>query len=723
MVTQNLAKVEDFQPLQEFESYLLLEPIATGGEATVWTAWDPDQAQVVAIKMARAPEGLDAQDSDQEFRIVSQLDHPLVVRIYGAGKVGGISYMAMQYFPNGSLGRLLDEGRLPLRQAFTLIRYLAVAVDYIHSQGVVHRDLKPTNILLDSEYRAYLTDFGIARVVSLSTAVLHTGRGTAPYSPPEQHTKYSITNQSDIYSFGVMAFEILTGRLPFGGDAALAILQISEGRQLPDPRDMNPQLPSGLAGVLRHITALNPSDRPASALEAWEMLAAQFDLSDSSVSVTLPNQGQQVYQDAGQILSVFLNTWIRTRQPFPASLTDFALFHSIYARARPGDGDIPSNLQQFMLCGALVHDYFAPHWWKRTPDPAARLAVCARIVDGESSDAIQRALSYLLVEPDQVFPPEAFTDAVTFPLVGLLDTEHASSVLALLDRGLKPAEEWQPVAFSALDDLRLTRAALSAAPHAVVAARLIGRVRSEAAVGEITSRLDDSNTISALAAVWQEAGGLPLSVSPTVRTRVWLRLARSQLFENPLGLLRGYLLASAGFGLAVGTYIFVFYRWASFLDNSRILNAVGNGLVFGPLLGLGAFLARLLSRRLTILPTLSRILLGGFLGALLINLGIVGFHEFFLNSTPVGYMIAAMSVMICLTISAAEAFFKSRIVRVVLGIAVFAASLSLSWQAYLGYNLSPVLYFEPGLWAQTTILILVTSTLMGSLLYAGRILE
>jgi serine/threonine protein kinase len=721
MASQNSTSIDNLKSREQFGQYMLLERIAVGGEATIWTAWDDQLGQVNAIKMAPVLASSARNDADQEFQIVSQLNHPLVIRIYDSGLIDNVRYLTMPYFSYGSLGDLLDHGKLSPHKTFTLVRHLVEALGYIHSQGVVHRDLKPTNILLDSAQRAYLSDFGIARIVSTSTAVLHTGRGTAPYSPPEQHTKYPITNQSDIYSLGVIIYQMLTGQLPWDGDAALAIMQLSEEKELPDPRDQAPDLPENIGDVLRRMTALNPQDRPATVSEAWQLVTEPFGSEIASISILLPDEIEQVQrQDAERRISIFMNAWNNSEQPFAISLTDFALFHSIYSQSQQHPVDVAADIYQFLLYEAVVHDFALKYWWHKEVDSAIRLSICAQIVEIGGPDLVTRILTRMVDEPALVFSKGAVPPSSIMFLVDLIESEHARLVLTLLEHGLKPADRWQSAIFSILDDLRLAKVALGDKPYGTLAAQLIGRIKSETAAQEIASHPDEMKAINTLIIIRQAAGSLPTSLPFSLRLRSWILLMRRQLFENPGRLLRSYLGAAAGYGLALGLYIFVFYRWTSLLDNSRILNAVGNGLVFGPVMGLGAFLARLLPRRLRVIPSGGRILLGGVLGALLLNLGIVGFHEFFLNSTPEGYTIAAMSIMMTLTISIAEILFKSQIWRSLSCILITALTIGFSWQTYLKSGSSPMLYFDVGQPIQTIFLILVTSALMGSFLYIVR---
>src|SRR6185369_5019458 len=131
-------------------------------------------------------------------------------------------------------------------------------LDYLHAQGVIHRDLKSENILLDLRYNCYLADFGLARMVSTSTLAFHTGHGTPPYASPEQIQSRALTAKSDIFSFGVLMYEMFTSQLPWNGKKQLGMEQLTSNQELPDPREFNNKLPPLLADVLRRITSADP---------------------------------------------------------------------------------------------------------------------------------------------------------------------------------------------------------------------------------------------------------------------------------------------------------------------------------------------------------------------------------------------------------------------------------------------------------------------------------
>ena len=206
----------DLQPGYQLGPYKLLEQLGHGGQALVWSAWHEKHTRVVAIKLVPTTGSdplFDVRAFDHETRIVATLTHPNILPVYDFGTTGKMAYLVMRYLPKGSLEDLLKAGPLSPPETLQVSTQIVSALDYIHRRGVVHRDLKPSNILLDTRQRAFLTDFGLARPLSPSTRSFHTGRGSAPYSPPEQHTKAEVTHKSDIYSLGLVLFQLLL--LPF----------------------------------------------------------------------------------------------------------------------------------------------------------------------------------------------------------------------------------------------------------------------------------------------------------------------------------------------------------------------------------------------------------------------------------------------------------------------------------------------------------------------------
>jgi serine/threonine protein kinase len=195
--------------------YTLLEQIGRGGEAVVWSGFDTVRKRIVAVKVIStirddpAAASMVPANFEREVHLVASLEHPHILPMYEFGMADTFSYFVMAYKGLGTLVKRINRGPLPLAEVAQTAREVLSALAYLHQRGIVHRDIKPSNILLDSQGRTYLADFGLAKELSQSTMVLHTGRGTGPYAPYEQQTYNSITQQSDIYSLGVVLYEML----------------------------------------------------------------------------------------------------------------------------------------------------------------------------------------------------------------------------------------------------------------------------------------------------------------------------------------------------------------------------------------------------------------------------------------------------------------------------------------------------------------------------------
>ena len=185
--------LESLQRGSRMGSFSLLEPIGQGGEATVWSGWDEQESRVVALKVltlvaADAPISASiSNDFRRQVHLLASLDHPHILPLYEFGSTGDYFYFAMRYSSAGSLVNLLAKGPLPLDDVIRLSAQVCYALEYIHKLGILHRDIKPSNVMLDWRQRAYLSDFGLAKQLLHETRPLHTGRGTGPYAPYEQH--------------------------------------------------------------------------------------------------------------------------------------------------------------------------------------------------------------------------------------------------------------------------------------------------------------------------------------------------------------------------------------------------------------------------------------------------------------------------------------------------------------------------------------------------------
>ena len=273
-----------------FSAYRDMELIGHGGMAEVFKATHPTLGTPVAIKLLPAFRAADAQFRirfQREAQAIARLQHPHIVRLFDFGEEGGIYFIVMEYIAGPPLDRWLREkGRMAPEQASPILCQVASALDYIHRQGLVHRDVKPSNVMLApavqpgaSEFRAVLMDFGIAKLPGAHTDLTRTGTlGSFDYIAPEQiQASANVDHRADIYAFGVMAYQMLTGELPFKSSNPGALLIAHLTQPPPDPRKLAPDLPERATQALLHALAKDPAGRYNSAGEfAAELEAARF---------------------------------------------------------------------------------------------------------------------------------------------------------------------------------------------------------------------------------------------------------------------------------------------------------------------------------------------------------------------------------------------------------------------------------------------------------------
>ncbi|HEV2061377.1 MAG TPA: serine/threonine-protein kinase, partial [Solirubrobacteraceae bacterium] len=222
------------------DRYRVLRRIATGGMATVWAAQDEVLGREVAVKVLAPHVGADPVSRrrfEREARTAARVgDHPNVVTIYDIGEHDDNAFIVMELYRGGTIaGRLRDGKSVPRTQALEWLAQAAAGLDYAHGRGVVHRDVKPANLLLDEGGRLAVGDFGIARLADESPLTqVGTVLGTAAYLSPEQATGEGATPASDRYSLGCVAFELLTGRRPFTGEHAAAQARQHVEAPMPD---------------------------------------------------------------------------------------------------------------------------------------------------------------------------------------------------------------------------------------------------------------------------------------------------------------------------------------------------------------------------------------------------------------------------------------------------------------------------------------------------------
>jgi serine/threonine protein kinase len=245
--------------------YRILEQIGRGGMATVFKSYHPATNRYVAIKIL--PEEI-ADDPnfrerfEREAKVVASLNHVHIVPVFDYGQDRNIAYLVMPFIQTGTLKEYLDQGSLSLEEAYRLFMQIASAVHYAHRKGILHRDIKPANILLDDSKNALLSDFGLTRMIESASSVTGKGVvGTPDYMSPEQGQGQPIDTRSDIYSLGVVLYELLTGEVPFSADTPVAVIYKHANAPLPLPRTKRPDLPQGIENVILKSLAKEPDDR------------------------------------------------------------------------------------------------------------------------------------------------------------------------------------------------------------------------------------------------------------------------------------------------------------------------------------------------------------------------------------------------------------------------------------------------------------------------------
>lgn len=260
------------------DRYRVTERIGTGGMADVYKGQDSVLNRPVAIKVLHkqfAREENFVARFRQEAQAAANLNHPNIVNVYDWGQQDGTNFIVMEYLAGENLKQILqEEGPLPPSRAASIASDVLAALAFAHRKGVVHRDIKPHNIVIDPEGDVKVTDFGIARAVG-GSSLTQTGSvlGTAQYISPEQAQGHEVSANSDVYSMGIVLFELLTGQVPFEGDNPVAVALKHVHEVPPKPRSINSKIPKALENVILKALAKHPSRRYRGAPEMKEDLS------------------------------------------------------------------------------------------------------------------------------------------------------------------------------------------------------------------------------------------------------------------------------------------------------------------------------------------------------------------------------------------------------------------------------------------------------------------
>ena len=271
--------------------YKVLSRLGAGGMADVFLAEDQQLGRKVALKLLHRRFAEDpgfVERFRREAQAAAGLQHPNVVSVYDRGKYDGTYYIAMEYLPGRTLKQLIrEDAPLDPVRAIDLTIQILKAARFAHKRGVIHRDLKPHNVIVDESDHAKVTDFGIARAGASDMTETGSIMGTAQYLSPEQAQGHAVSASSDLYSIAVVLYELLTARVPFDADAAVTIALKHVSEAPTPPTQLNPKIPPELEAVVMWALNKNPADRPN---DADDFVAA---LESAKSAIQSGNAGQR----------------------------------------------------------------------------------------------------------------------------------------------------------------------------------------------------------------------------------------------------------------------------------------------------------------------------------------------------------------------------------------------------------------------------------------------
>nr|WP_269458940.1 serine/threonine-protein kinase [Pseudomonas chlororaphis] len=385
MPTENASAEERSSLDMDIPGYAIERELGEGAMATVYLATQRSLERKVALKVMAAALAADRSFCERflrEGKTLARLSHPHTVTIYDIGNVGHFYYMAMEYLPNGTLKERIAEGLSP-QQGLVYLRQIALALGYAHAQGLVHRDVKPANILFRANGSAVLSDFGIAKSLEDHTQFTQAGFavGTPSYMSPEQARGQQIDGRTDLYALGVVLYEILTGKLPYIGSDSLSTALA----HLTEPLPELPIAHDRYQGILRKLLAKDPAERFADAdalIAALDNLppagpaeAEATQLRPLPLPATATAAGQSATTDLGGLAPVSLDMLpLAAPKPAPEHAPEPAATATATRAASLGaEPPAGSRGPLWALLGVVVAGVLAlaggGYWWLRSAPP------------------------------------------------------------------------------------------------------------------------------------------------------------------------------------------------------------------------------------------------------------------------------------------------------------------------------------------------------------------
>src|SRR5271157_103412 len=697
--------LKDLSPKARFLDYELLERIGTGGEGVVWSGVDLQHNRIVAIKLNEQTEFGEQKIKDRMFakqvdKLLS-LRHPNILPIYDYGLTKNIHYLVSPYLPGGSLRDLLMARELTFLDALSFAAEIAAGLDYLHDQNILHRDLKPSNILLDFSRNSYISDFGLARFIPDTTQALNTGRGTPPYAPPEQLSLKAMTRQSDIFSFGILLFEMFTRQVPWDGERILGIQQLYSREELPDPCKINSQLPPDLVKVLRRMTDANPASRPESAGEALRDICLVFGLDPPPLrSNRSAGEFENQEIDAKELLKRNLNGWDSLGDTVLFNLTHFAL---IEMEHRNSELDVASiETQRYFLHSALVFGLDDDYWWTKVEDASLKMDVASSLISTHNDAITTRVVGHLLADQGLTASKEIMSGRIIGTLIQSIATTNdpmlRQQVLRALSKLSPQYSKWRTTAFTDELDRTIASLAMNDSLQGDQAANLIGQIRSVTAVNIVTQNAPEQRRIPVLLEIQKVAGNLPASISAKTRLTVSAKLMLGRLINRPLSLVAVFLMAFLGSATSVGFQNYLIMRIPDYMDAVRISVSLERGLFLGAFFGGGILLIRLIVERSGSSQVIPRLAIATILGGLFFSIGLFAYDILMVQIDLSGMLFVAGCMVVAFGFAQGRLMPTGLLRMLVTAGAVFLA-LALTWIIHLvllsaSVNLSPLFYYE-----------------------------